>query len=429
MQEKIQALESLRIQNSGLDDLISQEESEKLYVKQLGLFLTAKNQELDDAFQARPDLINSVKSKALFLMNLIMLGKKLLPMHISLSPKPGLTDLYASALIKLYACLKQNIIIEDHDFFQYKKFMPSISIYYSDLLLKETYYQSDAKTRVDILDKVFIEITDPKNFESLYSDDLKAQQSRLLALYHRRQGNLNKALEHINHYRKSFSPDLKKTISITKIKPKQGFPKEKVLDKLKEIYQEVQEIQEEVLIRTGVYENTCFYFQCTDCCHKDFPTVSLTEFLHIKNWLSENKIDITRFANKAEEIQNEHENLFGEKLKIVDQLRGKKDENLHGYQFTCPFLGDDHCCQIHEARPLACRSFGLATIDNSSVQACQYYLTQYQYNSSHENEREVYDSRITTALVGASNNYLAKKEGLEPRQPVATLVAWLSEFN
>lgn len=430
MTENIEALDSLNIANSGLDQILNDEEYQRLYIKNLGLFLTEKNQELSNFFKERPDLINNTKTKALVLINKLKLGERLAAMDISLLPKPVLADSYASKLIKLYADLRRNIIFEEINFYQFKNIMPSIVIYFSDYLLKEAYFNSTDDQKQEILDKVFMEITEPKNFESLHDEDLKAQQSRLLALYHRRQGNQGKALEHINNYRKAYIPDTKRPVELIKIQGKESYRKEDVLKNLGDIYQEVKDIQEEVLTRTGVYENTCFYFKCADCCQKDFPTVSLTEFLHIKNWLEEKNIDIKKFIANAKKIQSEHQELYESKLEVVDQLASsKQDENIHGHQFACPFLGEDFACSIHEARPLACRSFGLATIDDKSVQACKFYLTQYQYNSSHENEREVYDSRITTALLGGSNNHLAKEHGMRHKQPVATLVAWLEYFN
>jgi Fe-S-cluster containining protein len=93
-------------------------------------------------------------------------------------------------------------------------------------------------------------------------------------------------------------------------------------------------------------------------------------------------------------------------------------------------LGAENVCQVYAARPLVCRSFGISTIDGSSVQACKYYLTQYQYNSSPRNERDVFSSMTTTHMFGEANELLAKDHGLEGiKQPVGTLVAWLSEMS
>jgi len=154
----------------------------------------------------------------------------------------------------------------------------------------------------------------------------------------------------------------------------------------------------------------------------------LLEFLYIKNWFKDNNIDIKPFVDNALKIQKQHQEVFGEPLKIVDQTKSsRQEENPFGLQFRCPFLGEENVCQVHSARPLVCRSFGLSTINNSSVQACKYFLSQYQYNSSHRNERDVFNAVTTTHMFGEANELLAQEHKLsEMNQPVGTLVAWLS---
>jgi len=131
---------------------------------------------------------------------------------------------------------------------------------------------------------------------------------------------------------------------------------------------------------------------------------------------------------KAETIQAAHEKQYRTRLGIVDQaLPGKQKENPNNFEAACPFLDTQDMCTIHGERPLACRSFGLSTIDDESVQACKFYLTQYQHNASHHNERDVYDSEPHTKMIGEANELLAKAYGYaEMKQPVGTLVAWLT---
>ncbi|MEY3369572.1 MAG: putative zinc- or iron-chelating domain, partial [Cyanobacteriota bacterium] len=152
---------------------------------------------------------------------------------------------------------------------------------------------------------------------------------------------------------------------------------------------------------------------------------------YIKNWFKDNKIDIQPFIYNALQIQKQHQELFGEPLKIVDQtISSAQEENPFGLQFACPFLSPENVCQAYSARPLVCRSFGLSTINDLSVQACKYFLTQYQFNSSHRNEREVFDSKTTTKMFGEANELLADKYGFtDMKQPVGTLVAWLSQMS
>lgn len=414
---KLQSLEMLNSSSSGYDEINRETLSEKNYLGSLHLFLSGANTKLNNYLQEHPHLVDTSKHKALFLLNLIILGQKLKPQHISVrEPNPKLVDEFAYQLIELYKDIVSIFKFQEIDFYQYKDLMPSIVIYWSDYLL-------GSQTQ----SKVYNEISNDSNFVNLVDDNLRAQQYRLFALYYRRQGDNKKAEELITKYRESFTPTNGTDYKLNKLKPSKIYPAKQVLKKLPEIYKEVTEIQEEVLTRSGVYKDTCFYYQCTDCCKKDFPVVSLAEFLHIKNSLS--KPELEKFTKRAKAIQQKHIELYGEPLKIIDQTIGNSKEKLnpHGMQFTCPFLSESDACEIHSLRPLACRAFGLSTIDDSTVQACKYYLKQYQYNSSQRNERDVYDSRPHTAMIGAANTILAQEHGYKNmKQPVGSLVAWLT---
>lgn len=417
--EKISQLESLELLNSmdsGYEQINYELASEKNYFRFLVLLVNGKYEELDQVLLENLHLIDSAKTKALFLLNLILNKHKITKMHISIrEPRPEFVDDVSYELISLYQNIKSLFEFPEIDFYENLDVLPNLAIYYSDYLL--THPSSyDAAQLKEI-------INNDENFIKLVDDNLRAQQYRLLALYYRRQGKQAKAEAELVKYRKSFRPG--SNYKLEKIPSTRAYPSAQVLEHLDEIYKEVAEIQEEVLVRSGIYQDTCFYYKCSDCCKKDFPTVSLTEFLYIKNNLSEEELD--KFKAKAQTIQEQHIQQFGEPMKIVDQTTSAK-ENPNDFKFACPFLDEQDSCQIHGLRPLACRSFGLATINNKDVQACKLYLKQYQANSNHRGERYVYDSRETTAMIGGSNTRLAQEHGFkEMKQPVGTLVAWLSQ--
>lgn len=421
--KKINSLESLPVTSSGLEELNHDFKRDLDYQNHLKQFLNKEYDSLDKFFQERPDLIDSIKTKALFLLNLIATKQKIKAFHISVSGfKPKLADDTAFALIELIKDLGDDFAF---DFYELKSLMPTIVIYYSDYLLKEKFYRTKD---LNLLEKVRGIIEDDLCFEELVDENLVSQKYRLRALYHRRLANDDKVEENILLYRTHFQVDISKKVSLTKLQAEKlphwdPLPAGKFFA---EIYQQAASIQKEVLIRSGIYEDTCFYYQCTDCCKKDFPAVSLAEFLYIKDNLTEEHL--IELKAKAELIQAAHEKQYGTRLVIVDQaLPGKQKENPNNFLFVCPSLDNDDKCTIYETRPLACRSFGLSTIDGESVQACKYYLTQYRYNSSHRNEQDVYDSEPHTKMIGEINEKLAETHGFgHMKQPVGTLVAWLS---
>jgi len=439
-QSKLLSLDLLPASDSGLQKILDSENSSRNFHKYLSLFLTAKNQELNNILMENPQLQDSIEIKALFLLNLLALKQSLKPYHISIRKlELTWTDSIAYSLVDLYKAIQKNIKVDNLtnlfnvNFYDYLPLLPTLVIYYSDFLLKDFYWQNidNKATQKQILERVWTFIDDEKFFADLIDDNLVAQRYRLLALYYRRLDKSELAEKALTEYRQKYKLDSSKAIKLEKLTTGIAFQKEQMLDNLTSVYQAVSAVQNEIVDRAGIYRDTCFYYHCSDCCKKDFPTVSLTEFLHILQWIKSENIDIKPLIQRAQAIQETHKKLYGTELELVDQLASsKQDENPNNYSFQCPLLDDNDMCSIHTARPLACRSFGLSTINNQDVQACNYYLTQYRYNSSQRNEREVYDSRLETALLGASNNYLASKYNLNHmRQPVGTLVAWLTKFD
>jgi Fe-S-cluster containining protein len=433
--KKIQSLASLPVTSSGLDERNQDFARDLATEKYFQDLVSGNNQALNNFFQENPHLVESIKIKAIFLLNLILLGEEIKPYHISVTGfKPKLADDSAWELINLLKNLDREL---SFDFYKLREVMPTIVIYYSDFLLKDLYFKTKDSS---LLERARNIIEDDTCFSDLVDEKLIAQRFRLRALYYRRilaskqssrQEELdyqNKIEENLILYRESFHPELGQKIILNKLGPTKSISElDQEPELLMQIYQEAKDLQEEVVIRSGANKDTCFYYQCTDCCKKDFPTVSLAEFLYIKNSLS--KAELEDLVLKAEEIQSAHEKQYGTRLKVVDQtLPGKQKDNPNNFLFACPFLDSKDSCTIYENRPLACRTFGLSTIDSQTVQACKFYLAQYQYNSSHKNERDVYDSEPHTKMIGEINEDLAKKYGYaHMKQPVATLVAWLTE--
>lgn len=428
--KKIQSLDLLKCRESGLVQVLEEDASELNFKRFFEDLVMANFQKLNTQFEQNPQLINTAKIKALYLLNLILQEKQLSNHHISIRPaQEYVLDALAFELIEVYSAWREatKCSSKEINFYEYLGVLPSLVIYYSDYLLKDYYWKNSGSTN-QVLERVWVYLSNQTEYWKFMNENLNAQRHRLLALFYRRTSQVDLAELALVEYRKTFNPDLQAKIKINPMDITQDFLPAQVLNNMDNIYKEVDAIQLEILTRTGINQNTCFYFSCTDCCSKDFPTVSLLEFLYIKKWLQENNIDIKIFQDRASQVQTLHKNLFGEDLKIVDQTKSEaRDENPFAYQFRCPFLGDDNSCQIHPARPLVCRAFGLATVDGNSVRACKYFKTQYQYNSSLRNEREVFSSMATTHMIGSANELLAGEHGFEGmKQPVATLVAWLT---
>ena len=200
-----------------------------------------------------------------------------------------------------------------------------------------------------------------------------------------------------------------------------------VLDNLADLYQEIKDIQAEVCELSGVSNDTCMYFECSDCCHKDYPILYYSEYKYLIQKMEENGMDIAGAKEKAKKIQAEHKAKHGFELQVVESHRpSKADANPYDFKFSCPLLADNGGCGVHEIRPMMCRAYGLSSSDNRNVQACNYYLRQHQYNSNYENIRYVYDVRPYVALIESSDKYQTKQDLGEEKRLCGTFVAWLT---
>ncbi len=324
----------------------------------------------------------------------------------------------------MYKILRDNIVIpdlEDLDLFQYLSLIPNLVIYYSDVLLR--YYPSEKS-----LQNCLQYLESDQYFEDLVDENLIVQRYRLQALYYRRQANLAAADQAWIRYIQAFKPAKQENYTLEKLSHVSAYPSSQVLSNMAQIYSQINETNTEVLLLSGNSNETCFHYQCTDCCTKDFPTLSLVEYLHIINNAPRELLEI--FSKRAKMIQEEYKQRYNSSLEIIDQtVHPRGFENPQNFRFRCPFLGDDNLCQVYEWRPLICRAFGLAAHSEESIQSCGYFLTQYHYSSSNRYEMPVLDLAPIVALLGGANKYQAKSSPRysNMKQPVGTAVAWLLE--
>lgn len=394
---------------------------DKLILPYLSLFIHEKFSELKQIFTEDPSLIASNETKSLHILNLLMLGQELSSKDIfpfkQISAVPFMVrDNLAKALIEMYEKLfihldsfhnNENFLAID--FIKLAEIIPELIIYYSDFILKN---------------KIEDKYTSVFNALSQIKDlNLVVQKYRLLAFYYRRKKDFSKAEEMMLEYRKLFKVS-EKAAEIQSLANEKFFKAEDVLSNWKEVLGECSELQNEVLARTGIHEDTCGYYGCDDCCNYTFPVMSLTEHLYLKQWMRENNYPLDKAKEKAKRIQNEYQELHGEKLQILDKSKIENNikgiENPYNFKYSCPFLEKGRC-SIYEARPILCRGFGLATDNNISVKTCNYYLNQYKNNSSNRNERVVYDMQTAQSLAKSSDKKLSSQE------LSGTIVAWLSE--
>lgn len=380
------------MRDSGLSQLNHQWASQQRYLRYLSMFL--QNLNFIDELNKNPHYKDSLEIKSLYLLALIKAKKQISSYDISIRPmEESLRMLLSSKLIELYASIKTNTNIQiDFDFYELRDLLPEIIIHYSDYLLKNS-------------------IVNNKVFEQIQTIN-SPQKHRLLAFYYRRKGNKDLAKESLDKYKKY--PLDPKAIKIKASKINQYYPPEIFLDNLGKIYEELNQIQEEIIIRTGIDTNTCFNNTCNDCCIKTPPKVSLLEFLYIAK-----NLNLKIYKERAEIIDDDS-------LQIIDDSDPYLSTNPKNLEFICPFLSNG-ACDIHLYRPLACRAYGLASIDGSNVQACNFYLKEYQSTTDEENSRELVDIRSLVSMLRRANEFISQTYSINNAS--ASLPAWLRKFS
>lgn len=423
---RLKSLEALNISGSDYPEMSYRREQDLRFKKYLSSFLQGGSFSLHSKLLKRPDLMDSLDIKSLFILNALSYSIPLEEKNIFAFQRNELiANSLAKMLMDLYEKIYKQVRLPDElesnfrniDFYKIANLLPSIIVYYTDFILlnklEERYPEA-------------FEILNNKNlFDNLFDNKLKPERLRLLAFYYRRIGDFIKADEALLEYRSEYLPDLSKKIKLIKIPNSISLAAPEVLHNLGDLYQEIKDIQHEVCEISGIYENSCLYYNCTECCKNDYPVLYYSEYKYLVKKLQEEGRDIEPYKAKAREIQAKHKELYGYELKLSNKLRPRKeDANPEDFKFECPFLGE-HGCSIHSIRPVVCRTYGLSTSDNKNVQACNYYLKQYQYNSNYENTRYVYDVRPYVALMEASDKFQTKEDLGNSEKLCGTFIAWL----
>lgn len=453
--DKLNSLEEIRPESSGLKDFVKEDFQEKLkreiskknsieapdntdYVKYLNLFLLGKHSELEDIFVSSPDFVSKSELKALKLLNSLCLGRQVSKFEIfpfqspDLITRKKLANRLAEEIIKLYRVLKTNTnLFADFDLWTLIDELPELFYYLSKYLIveKQEKYFKKIKERINEREKsIDIDTEDFDLLELSKLEKIKLQYLKVLLASRTNSKDLDSILV---EYHKIYQPNSeRRSVLITK-GIESIYKPDEILDRWEEILEEANQIQSEIEMLACIHKFTCEYFSCSDCCQLTFPTMSQTEFIYLKNWMKKNNIDESEIKMKAELVQEDYEKKFGERLKILDKSKAENNlrgiENPYDYKFTCPFLSEEAKCSCHPARPLLCRGFGTATNNGISIKTCNFYLKQYQHNSSPENEKYVFDLRAMEELIRLSDKYLFESGQSEIQEASGTIVAWFTE--
>jgi len=435
-EKKLQSLELIRPENSGVRDFSVSDYEEKLkalaskndlnpnysddFFRIMGLLLRRDNKQISELIDNHPELVASVEIKSLCLLNSLILGEPVNKFFSRKNPEPEiaskLNHRLASTFMDLLSLISNNTdTLENFNpacIINFSDFLPEIKIY---LALKIIYSEISAG-KLDALELI----------NSYQAEQLLDKQMKIFSLikYYKKTANAELEEKYLQEYRKIFVPNPAKPVSLKLLANEFFYSPSETLNNWSSILEEIDRVQEQIILSAGLEKNTCSYFKCSDCCKFTFPVMSLTEFLYLKNWMEQTGYDIKKIQTASKKIQDEHQELFGTRLTIIDKSlpenQNRGAENPNNFKYQCPFLDEAGSCSCYPARPLLCRGFGLASDNGESIKTCNFYIRQYENNSNPFYEWPVFDLRNAKNLAKASDGFLNN----EGQNPSGTIVAW-----
>ena len=203
---------------------------------------------------------------------------------------------------------------------------------------------------------------------------------RLNSWIYRLEGKENLAENELLEYRQSWKPETDSGFycQMVNLNLPEKAPDnlDEIFKNLKDAYNQVKEIINQIELEYGLNSMTCIETGCQDCCKKTFPQISYTEYIYMRDWFEKQSEE---FKNKIVSESRRIINLYREEFKkeppfMVGDVIFNKYYPV-GFTFDCPYLGDNKC-NIYEARPFGCRGYGYSSYDGITFKGCNYFYEQ-----------------------------------------------------
>ena len=225
-EKKLQSLELIRPESSGVKDFSVSDYEEKLknqssetvfsssysddFFRILGLILKQNNKQISEIIDNHPELVASVEIKSLCLLNSLILSEPLNKFFSRKNPDPEiaskLNHRLASSFVDLFSLISNNTdTLENFNpacIIKLSDFLPEIKIY---LALKIIYSKISAG-KLEAL-----ELIDSYPAQVLFDEQMKIFS---LIKYYKKIGNTELEEKYLQDYRRIFSPNPAKPVKI-----------------------------------------------------------------------------------------------------------------------------------------------------------------------------------------------------------------------
>ena len=204
--QRLKSLDALKTYDSGYQDIFYKRSQKDRFNKYLSRYLQGQSLSLHDELINRPDLMDSLDIKSLFILNALTYEIHLEEKNLfAFKRNEFIANSLAKKLIDTYAKIYKYVQLDEAldkrfkniDFYTIVNLLPTVIIYYTDFIL--------VNQLEDLYPKAFEILSNKNLFDNLQEESLKPERLRLLALYHRRNKDLRKADDVMLEYRGAVS--------------------------------------------------------------------------------------------------------------------------------------------------------------------------------------------------------------------------------
>lgn len=291
-----------------------------------------------------------------------------------------------------------DFLIEQFKKLEFYKTLPYLFLYLAEMYIKR-----------DCLEKA-------KNLLAFSAD---GEAHRLYSWIYRIEGKDDIAEKELAQFRKHWIPNKDTGIVCQlvdlNLPPKIPGKEEEIISLVTDAYVQTKELIQSFDLEYGTCGTICIEASCQDCCTLTFPIISYTEYLYLIKWLEKQPKELwDEIKQKSLAVVKKYKAKYGKESPF---LLDTKDDFQKSYPsefiFNCPNLGNNKC-NVYEARPFTCRSYGFTSQDGKRFKGCSYFFDQFKGATKLSDVRKVINMASFFDFASSADKFFLGRVVLAP---------------